>query len=94
MCKLTQSGLEDKLLLKKKLLDFTFQTILFPFMKNDLNKQVQRYYLNYLTDQKGAVGVYITSVKKIRTKKGDSMAFLTVSDSSGEMEAVVFPDSI
>ncbi|MGG5254793.1 DNA polymerase III subunit alpha [Neobacillus sp. SM06] len=39
-----------------------------------------------------AVGVYIASMKRIRTKKGDSMAFLTISDSSGEMPAVVFPD--
>jgi DNA polymerase III subunit alpha len=39
-----------------------------------------------------ASGIYITSSKKIRTKKGDTMAFLTISDSSGEMEAVAFPD--
>jgi DNA polymerase III subunit alpha len=37
------------------------------------------------------VGIYITSVKKIRTKKGEAMAFLTVTDSSGEIESVVFP---
>jgi DNA polymerase-3 subunit alpha len=37
-------------------------------------------------------GVYITSMKSIRTKKGDSMAFLTVSDASGEMDAVTFPN--
>jgi len=35
--------------------------------------------------------VYITELKKIRTKKGETMAFLTVSDQSGDMEAVVFP---
>jgi DNA polymerase III subunit alpha len=38
-----------------------------------------------------SVGVYIAEIKKIRTKKGEPMAFLTVSDSTGEMEAVVFP---
>jgi DNA polymerase III subunit alpha len=37
------------------------------------------------------IGIYITTVKKIRTKKGEAMAFLTISDSSGELEAVVFP---
>ncbi len=36
--------------------------------------------------------VYIGEIKKIRTKKGEQMAFLTISDSSGEMEAVVFPN--
>lgn len=35
--------------------------------------------------------VNITDSKKIRTKKGEAMAFLTVSDQSGEMDAVVFP---
>ncbi|GLB58485.1 DNA polymerase III subunit alpha [Cytobacillus sp. NCCP-133] len=34
---------------------------------------------------------YISEVKKIRTKKGELMAFLTLSDQSGDMEAVVFP---
>ncbi|WP_338470488.1 DNA polymerase III subunit alpha [Niallia sp. XMNu-256] len=35
---------------------------------------------------------YISEVKKIRTKRGEQMAFLTVSDQSGEMEVVVFPN--
>ena len=43
-------------------------------------------------NQRVASGVYITSMKSIRTKKGDSMAFLSISDSSGEMEAVAFPN--
>jgi DNA polymerase III subunit alpha len=38
-------------------------------------------------------GVYITALKTIRTKKGEVMAFITISDSSGEMEGVVFPNS-
>jgi DNA polymerase III subunit alpha len=38
-----------------------------------------------------SVGIFITEIKKIRTKKGEPMAFLTVSDSTAEMEAVVFP---
>lgn len=43
--------------------------------------------------RKAQAGVYITSKKSIRTKKGESMAFLTISDPTGEMEAVVFPDA-
>lgn len=39
-----------------------------------------------------AAGVYLAKVKTIRTKKGDMMAFATLSDSSGEMEAVIFPE--
>ncbi|RYI26186.1 DNA polymerase III subunit alpha [Bacillus infantis] len=34
---------------------------------------------------------YLSEVKKIRTKKGEAMAFLSLNDQSGEMEAVVFP---
>ncbi|WP_243291248.1 DNA polymerase III subunit alpha [Bacillus sp. FJAT-47783] len=43
-------------------------------------------------ERKIKVGVYITNVKPIRTKKGETMAFLTISDASGEMEAVIFPN--
>ncbi|SFB24931.1 DNA polymerase-3 subunit alpha [Lentibacillus halodurans] len=34
----------------------------------------------------------VQAVKKIRTKRGDPMAFLTIGDETGDMEAVVFPD--
>ncbi|KRG14528.1 DNA polymerase III subunit alpha [Lederbergia galactosidilytica] len=40
-----------------------------------------------------AAGVYITNVKKIRTKKGDQMAFVKMSDPSGELEGVIFPEA-
>ncbi|HLU22523.1 MAG TPA: DNA polymerase III subunit alpha [Bacillaceae bacterium] len=43
--------------------------------------------------RKVSSGVYITNVKPIRTKKGDLMAFVTISDPSGEMDAVAFPDT-
>ncbi|MGJ7920441.1 DNA polymerase III subunit alpha [Neobacillus sp. LXY-4] len=41
--------------------------------------------------KKAQKGVYVSDIKKIRTKKGDPMAFLTISDQSGELEAVLFP---
>ena len=34
----------------------------------------------------------VQTIKTIRTKRGDPMAFLTVGDETGEMDAVVFPD--
>lgn len=37
------------------------------------------------------IGVYIHAVKTIRTKKGDAMAFLTISDETMEVECVAFP---
>ncbi|MBY0124068.1 DNA polymerase III subunit alpha [Bacillus sp. S/N-304-OC-R1] len=36
--------------------------------------------------------VYLSNIKKIRTKKGMAMAFLTISDQTDEIEAVAFPD--
>ncbi|MFD2681573.1 DNA polymerase III subunit alpha [Bacillus seohaeanensis] len=42
-------------------------------------------------NHKAVVGGYITSLKTIRTKKGEVMAFLQISDESGDIEAVVFP---
>ncbi len=35
--------------------------------------------------------INITEFKRIRTKKGEEMAFLAISDQSGDMDAVVFP---
>lgn len=36
--------------------------------------------------------VIIQAIKTIRTKRGEPMAFVTVSDETGDMDAVVFPD--
>ncbi|MFJ8264444.1 DNA polymerase III subunit alpha [Peribacillus asahii] len=44
-------------------------------------------------EAKALLGVYISAVKTIRTKKGEMMAFLTISDEDGDLEAVVFPNS-
>lgn len=38
------------------------------------------------------IGVFVTAERVIRTKKGDLMAFLTLSDQTGDLEAVAFPD--
>ena len=42
-------------------------------------------------DSAVVVGGMITGVKKINTKKGDSMAFLTLEDLTGTVEVIVFP---
>ncbi len=38
-----------------------------------------------------SVGVMVTNDRVIRTKKGEEMAFLTLTDETGELEGVVFP---
>lgn len=46
------------------------------------------------TGKRGDVkAVYVSNIKKIRTKKGEPMAFLIVSDQSTECEAVIFPQT-
>ena len=37
------------------------------------------------------IGAYMISVKRIRTKKGDEMAFIQMSDPTGEIDGVIFP---
>lgn len=43
--------------------------------------------------QKATVGAYILERKVIRTKKGENMCFLTISDDTEEMSAVLFPEA-
>ncbi|MCQ6273422.1 DNA polymerase III subunit alpha [Bacillus sp. V3B] len=84
---------EDKLRLEKEVLGF--------YLSNHPVSVYEKFFsslhiqsLYDLTIQKsfGKAVVYIGEVKKIRTKKGEQMAFLTISDQGGEMEAVVFPN--
>ncbi|MHA8137934.1 DNA polymerase III subunit alpha [Lactobacillaceae bacterium Scapto_B20] len=49
--------------------------------------------LPQVIDQKINAVLYINRVKKIRTKKGEQMAFVTGSDPIGEVDIVVFPQA-
>lgn len=84
---------ENKLTFEKEALGFYLSDHPLSIYEEQL-KQSGAHFLFGMkhNNQRVSVGVYITSIKSIRTKKGDSMAFLTVSDSSGEMEAVAFPN--
>ncbi|XJZ26464.1 DNA polymerase III subunit alpha [Bacillota bacterium Lsc_1132] len=85
--------LEDKLFFEKEVLGLYLSDHPLSVFEKDLRKNGAKELISLSDSGKtAAVGAYITSMKKIRTKKGDSMAFLTISDPSGEMSAVVFPD--
>jgi DNA polymerase III subunit alpha len=87
-----QIRLEDKLSFEKEALGFYLSDHPISIFEKELKQKGVQILFDLKTDQKKVfVGVFISSIKKIRTKKGDSMAFLVISDSSGEMEAVVFP---
>ncbi len=84
--------IEDKLTFEKEVLGF----FLSDHPINAYEKDLLASGARLLTDlqpgnQHVKAGVYISEVKKIRTKKGDAMAFLSISDQTEEMEAVVFP---
>lgn len=54
---------------------------------------VQIRDLKSLIDRRNvSLVVIVQSIKVIRTKRGESMAFVTVGDETGEVDAVIFPD--
>ncbi|MBX0359025.1 DNA polymerase III subunit alpha [Halobacillus sp. Nhm2S1] len=46
-----------------------------------------------LTKKQVEVAAVIDGLREIRTKRGDPMAFLTISDETAEMDAVLFPET-
>ncbi|MUV39335.1 DNA-directed DNA polymerase [Lentibacillus sp. JNUCC-1] len=84
-----------KLAYEKELLGFYLSS--HP-LKGDRAILVDNNYLDMMQisksadNQKVKGAAIIESITTIRTKRGDPMAFLTLSDETGEMEAVVFPD--
>ncbi|MDQ0197012.1 DNA polymerase III subunit alpha [Neobacillus ginsengisoli] len=85
--------LEDKLLFEKEALGFYLSDHPVSIYEKELKQSGAHLLFSLGEDLKWvSTGIYITAMKKIRTKKGDSMAFMTVSDSSGDMEAVAFPN--
>ena len=83
---------ENKLKFEKEALGFYLSDHPISIYEKELKQRGAQALFDIKNNPKRIVsGVYISSLKSIRTKKGESMAFLTVSDSSGEMEAVAFP---
>jgi DNA polymerase-3 subunit alpha len=84
--------IEDKLALEKEVLGL----FLSDHPISVFQKQLTMLGIPPLADIYPGMGqvvtaVYVSSVRKIRTRKGEAMAFLTLSDQSGELEAVMFP---
>lgn len=65
------------------------------FLKHPVQLAKEKYYylpLKYLGDNEGDSYVEIITVKEIKTKKGEYMAFLTVNDGKGEYDVTIFPN--
>ncbi|MDR4948847.1 DNA polymerase III subunit alpha [Neobacillus cucumis] len=86
-------SLENKLAFEKEALGFYLSDHPISVYQKRLKPSGASVLFQLSSEAKRALaGVYISGLKTIRTKKGESMAFLTVSDASGEMEAVAFPN--
>ncbi|MEH7417163.1 DNA polymerase III subunit alpha [Neobacillus drentensis] len=86
-------SLENKLNFEKEALGFYLSDHPISIYEKRLKDSGALLLYQLSPEMRSAVsGVYISTMKAIRTKKGDSMSFLTISDSSGEMEAVAFPN--
>ncbi|WP_257346568.1 DNA polymerase III subunit alpha [Pseudalkalibacillus decolorationis] len=59
----------------------------------ELLSDYNRSLISRLSDEQHRlrVGALVTKVKSIKTKKGDWMAFVSLSDESGEIEGIIFP---
>ncbi|MED1437143.1 DNA polymerase III subunit alpha [Aeribacillus composti] len=86
--------IEEKLKFEKETLGFYLSS--HPIQPYDsVLKQlgaVRLMDLSQWIEKKVHVGAYVTNVKAIRTKSGQAMAFLNISDQSGDVEAVLFPN--
>ncbi|HHW37175.1 MAG TPA: DNA polymerase III subunit alpha [Bacillales bacterium] len=87
---------QDKLQLEKEVLGFYLSNHpIEPY--NDLLMKTKAIKVTNLQTEVGAgrtpvhMGALIVDQRTIKTKKGDQMAFLTLSDDTGELDAVVFP---
>ncbi|OLP65973.1 DNA polymerase III subunit alpha [Bacillus pumilus] len=56
------------------------------------NGAIELIRLSSYIKRKISIGGLLTKVKSIRTKNGQSMAFVTFGDETGEVEGVVFPE--
>ncbi|MGD7044220.1 DNA polymerase III subunit alpha [Jeotgalibacillus proteolyticus] len=85
---------EDKLQFEKEVLGLYLSAHPVSSIQSRLNKlgalsidEINRSSKTFL------VGALITDIRMIRTKKGEAMAFLVLSDATGDADAVAFPDT-
>ncbi|MBC1970403.1 DNA polymerase III subunit alpha [Listeria marthii] len=63
------------------------------YYQNKLQNLAITKLANVTSGKNHQVAAYVHEVKSIRTKKGETMCFLTISDESKELSAVMFPES-
>lgn len=85
-------GIEDKLRLEKEVLSLYLSDHPVSIYEEYMDRLNVTELMEASPEQKNMYAIVnITELRQIRTKKGDAMAFLTISDQTEELDAVVFP---
>jgi DNA polymerase III subunit alpha len=82
---------KDMLAYEKEVLGLYLSTHPVSIMEDAMKAAGARHIADLRPGERARAGVYVTEEKIIRTKKGEAMAFYTLSDPSGDVEAVAFP---
>ncbi|MFH1867310.1 MAG: DNA polymerase III subunit alpha [Patescibacteria group bacterium] len=87
---------QDKLSWEKEVLGlYVTEHPLADYAKQLSDKVVPANSINNLPDRQSVITVgMVTQVKQITTKNGDNMLFVTLEDTSGSQEIIVFPDTL
>lgn len=86
------ANMKDILTWEKELLGIYFSDhpVKYALKKSATFKQVNEY--DFIEGKKISGVALVTSVKKINTKKGDTMAFVKLEDMISDLDAVLFPN--
>ncbi|MGP4041601.1 DNA polymerase III subunit alpha [Gracilibacillus sp. D59] len=89
-----QYPIMKQLMMEKEVIGFFVSTHPLAQVRDKIRKYgyVSIQQSHYLKQKKTKMAAVVQSLKVIRTKKGESMAFATLSDESGEIDAVLFPN--
>lgn len=86
-------GIEDKLRFEKEVLGLYLSNHPVTIYEQEMKEMGASDLFSGISDGRHMKSlVNITELRTIRTRKGEAMAFLTVSDQSGEIDAVAFPN--
>ena len=83
--------IEKKLNYEKQVLGFYLSKHPAQLYRNVFDYYGAQLIVDFPVNQRGSIGGYITDERKIRTKNGEPMSFLKISDESADIDAVCFP---
>jgi DNA polymerase III subunit alpha len=87
--------IEEKLRFEKESLGLYFSIHPVEMYRSNLHavRAINIDDLSLKVDRKVSIGAMVANVRTIRTKKGEVMAFLQLGDETGDIDAVIFPQT-